>query len=53
MDFTININGEEHVITDLLYLIQKKIEEYEHKYQQILDIIMEKKESCSDGKEEG
>ena len=44
MKFNITIDGEEHNIVDLLYLIQIKIQEYERKYQEILDIILEKKE---------
>ena len=44
MNFTITIDGEEHVIIDLLVLMRMKIEEYERKYQEILDIILEKKE---------
>ena len=45
MKFNITIDGEEHNIVDLLYLIQIKIQEYERKYQEILDIILEKKET--------
>ena len=42
MNFNITIDGEEHRIEDILYIIQMKIRECESKYQQILDIIMEK-----------
>jgi len=42
MRFTIKINEKEHGILELLDSIMKQILEYESKYQQILDIIMEK-----------
>ena len=44
MDFTITIDGKEHNIFTILEEIKQKILEYESKYQQILDIIMEKEQ---------
>ncbi len=44
MRFTVTIEGKEYDIITLLRVIIQQIEEYESKYQQILDIIMEKSE---------
>jgi hypothetical protein len=44
MIFTVSVNGVEIPLTVLLTMIIQQIDEYESKYQQILDIIMEKKE---------
>ena len=41
MRFTISVDGKEVELTYFLNRIIKAIEEYESKYQQILDIIME------------